>query len=116
MTKSFEVAIAIMLLLTFVFFTFEIYSSEYTPTEIPSEIKNLILIKAKEPDFRNLVENKDSENIYKLLYKDIDQKYIIKICDDSGCVFSDTDTLKYKRNLEYYFAEIDKTLVVSFLK
>lgn len=116
MTKSFEVSIAIMFLLSFVFFVMEIQSNEYKSTAIPENTKTLLLLKAQDTEFRELVNNKDSENVYRMLFNDIEQEFVIKICDKDNCVLNNKGTLKYKRELEYYFSEIDKTLSVCFTK
>lgn len=115
MTKSFEVSIAIMILLAFVFFVFEMYTLEYRAEEVPESARNLILNNAKDKDFRSLVENKDVDHIYQLLYNDIDQKFNIKICDkqEDDCVIKNTES-KFKKNISYYFGELDKTLYVLF--
>ena len=60
MTKSFEVSIAIILLLSFVFFVFEIRTLDYDQIEIPDYIRNIILNNVKDTQFRELLNNKDS--------------------------------------------------------
>lgn len=116
MTKSFEVSIAIMILLSFVFFVFEIYTLDYSPMELPEGTRNLLLNKAKDSEFRTLVDNKDVDNIYELLHSDIDQKYSIKICDsqENDCVLKDIGISKNKKIVGYYFANIDKTIYILF--
>ncbi|HOW29494.1 MAG TPA: hypothetical protein PK685_02370 [archaeon] len=116
MTKSFEVSIAIILLLSFVFFVFEIRTLDYNNIEAPEYVKNIILNNVKDTQFRELVNNKDSDNIYQLLYNDIDQKYTIKVCDYilDDCVIKDIGNYKNKSTISYYFIDINKTLYILF--
>lgn len=114
MTKSFEVSIAVMFLFLFVFFVFDIQNNKYEPTEVPEEIKSLILIKAKDSEFRNLIENENSENIYELLYNDINQKFGIEVCGES-CVYAGYEMDGKSKKIEYYFAELDKRFFIYLL-
>jgi len=113
MTKSFEVSIAILLLLSFVFFVYEIYTYEYKNYEFPEYINSLILVNAKDQNFRTLVNNKDVDHIYELLYKDIEQKYTIKICDalQDNCVVR-TDNLRKTKEIAYTFLDLNKTIYI----
>ena len=112
MTKSFEVAIAIILLLLFVFFLFETTNQRYQPNPIPEDAKNIISVNAQDLGFRELVSNNDVNNVYSLLYPQLDYKFNISICDwlNTDCKTKITSGFTKKREYVYYFADINKTL------
>ncbi|MFA5746367.1 MAG: hypothetical protein WCX82_03330 [archaeon] len=115
MTKSFEVAIAIILLLCFVFFLFESVSQEYKNTPIPEDLKNVILLNAKNSEFRGLVEESDVENIYSLLYPQMDYKFNVSICEwlSTSCITKELTGFTKKKEFVYYFADSNKTLHIQ---
>jgi len=115
MTKSFEVSIAIIILLFFVFFVYEMHRVNYRPIDVPEDVWNLIYIKSKNTEFRSLVTNNNVNNIYSLLYNDIEYNFSIKICEyiDDNCVIRD-EGYKFTRNISYYYVDLNKTLYVLF--
>ncbi len=117
MTKTFEVAIAILLLLSFVFFAIETYTSEYKAIEVPDYTRTLLLSKGQDDGFRHLVDGKDAENIYRLLYNDMDLQFGVRVCDgfEENCITSNSNWLHNpKKNISYYFYDLDKTLYLLF--
>ncbi len=112
MTKSFEVAIAIILLLLFVFFLFESIGQNYQGSPIPEEIKTIVQYNAEDSEFRELILNSDVNNIYALLYLQMDYSFNITICDwlNSNCQTKILTDFTKKREYVYYFSDINKTL------
>ncbi len=112
MTKSFEVAIAVILLLCFVFFLFESVNQEYKSVPIPDDVKSLVLSNAENEGFRQLVLNKDVDNIYSTLYPQMDYKFNVSICDwlNTDCQTKTVSGFTKKKEFVYYFADINKTL------
>ena len=115
MTKSFEVAISIILLLFFVFFLFEAINQNNFEKPIPDEIKTIILLEARDPGFRELVSNSEVDNVYSLLYPQIDYRFNVSICDwlNSNCENKELDNFKKKREYVYFFSDINKTLHIE---
>jgi len=115
MTKSFEVAVAIILLLCFVFFLFESISQEYKSVPIPEDLKNTILLNAKNPEFRELINNSDTDNIYSLLYPQMDYKFNVSICEwlNNECITKSITGFTKKKEFVYYFADFNKTLHIQ---
>jgi len=112
MTKSFEVSIAIILLLLFVFFLFETTNQRYQNNPIPEEVKTIILFNAQDLGFRELVNNNDVNNLYSLLYPQLDYKFNISVCDwlNTDCQTKDISGFTKRREHIYYFADLNKTL------
>lgn len=112
MTKSFEVAIAIILLLFFVFFLFESINQEYKNNPVPEEAKTIILLNAEDSGFRELVFNEDINNIYSLLYPQMDYAFNVSVCEwlNTDCQTKEIPEFVKKKEFVYYFADINKTL------
>lgn len=112
MTKSFEVAISIILLLLFVFFLFETINKEYSGKPIPEDAKTTILLESRDAGFRELVSNYDVNNIYSLLYPQMDYRFNVSVCDwlDSNCQTKTLSDFTKKREFVYYFSDLNKTL------
>lgn len=115
MTKSFEVAISIILLLFFVFFLFETINQNDFKKPIPEEIKTIISLEARDFGFRELVSKSDVNNIYSLLYPQMDYRFNVRICDwlDSNCKDKGIENFIKKREYVYFFSDINKTLHIE---
>lgn len=115
MTKSFEVAISIILLLFFVFFLFETINQNSFKKPIPEEIKTIISLEAKDSGFRELVSKSDVNSVYSLLYPQMDYRFNVKICDwlDSNCENKEIDKFTKKREFVYFFSDTNKTLHIE---
>jgi hypothetical protein len=115
MTRSFEVAIAIIMLLLFVFFLFESINQNYLGNQIPEEIKTVILFNAEDSGFRSLVANSDVNNVYALLYPQMDYRFNVTICDwlAVDCQTKYIEGFTKKREFLYYFADSNKTLHIE---
>lgn len=115
MTKSFEVAIAIILLLLFVFFLFETINQNYKNYPIPEEVKIIILYESKDMGFRELISKTDVNNVYAILYPQMDYKFNVSICEwlDTNCQTKNLTEFTKKREYVYYFADLNKTLHIE---
>lgn len=112
MTKSFEVAIAIILLLCFIFFLFENINQDYRSQPIPEDLKNTIISNAENNEFRELIVNDDVNHIYELLYPQLDYSFNVTICNgiDTSCITKTLSGFTKKKEFIYFFGEYNKTL------
>ncbi|HOZ35477.1 MAG TPA: hypothetical protein PLK55_00640 [archaeon] len=115
MTKSFEVAISIILLLFFVFFLFETINQKYSQNPIPEEVKTIILLEARDSGFRELISNSEVDNVYSLLYPQMDYRFNVSICDwlDDNCENRELENFAKKREFVYFFSDTNKTLHIE---
>ncbi|MFH0905898.1 MAG: hypothetical protein V1824_01010 [archaeon] len=115
MTKSLEVAIAIIILLFFYLTIISFSSSSNATSNINEEIRDYIYLNAKTSEFRSLVENNDINKIYELINSNTDYKINLKICDyiNSNCSsYSDISQFENIASYDYYFYDINKTIYV----
>ncbi len=116
MTKSIEVTIALMLLFLFILSASQI--SQNKRLTITQNTKDYIYLKMQEPGFRELVDEKDVNSVYEVMFPNVDMLFFVKICDHIGddCVSNNNEYLEYKnlRNINYYLADINKTTTIIF--
>lgn len=117
MTKSIEVTIALMILFFFIFSAIQI-NNRYTTLTINQSSKDYIYLRANDIVFREVVNNKDVNLVNNILYPHLDMEYFIRVCDyiNNNCIYNDDSYKEYKntKSINYYFADINKTLTVVF--
>lgn len=118
MIKTIEAVMAIVILLGFILILFNNYSySEYRENIIKNRTYDLLNLKAQDSNFRELIENDDSQAVYNALYNYISINFKVKICD-----FLDGDCISYSENepsensiihsVNYYFYKNNKILYI----
>jgi len=121
MIKSLEVVIAITILFLFIIVVFQsIEKPETNYNELTNKNYSLLLVKAKNSDFRNLINSSEINNVYNSLYEEIDTTYSIKICnslnlncEEYGQPIPSDSKLSV---VDYYFFDSNKTLsVISWI-
>jgi hypothetical protein len=117
MTKSIEVTIALMILFFFIFSAIQI-NNKYTTLTISQTSKDYIYLRAEDDNIRDVVNNKDVNLLNNIFYNHLDMEYFIRICDyiNTDCLYTDEAYKDYKntKSINYYFADINKTLTVVF--
>ncbi|MCK9292884.1 MAG: hypothetical protein WCY27_00210 [archaeon] len=121
MIKSLEVVIAITILFLFVIIVFQSVEKPQTNyNELTNKNYSLLLAKAKNSDFRDLVSGSEIEDVYNSLYESLDTTYSIKICNSQNLnceEFGETVPSDSKLSVvDYYFFDSNKTLsVISWI-
>lgn len=121
MIKSLEVVIAITILFLFVIIVFQSIEKPQTNyNELTNKNYSLLLAKAKNSDFRDLVSGSEIEDVYNSLYESLDTTYSIKICNSQNLnceEFGETVPSDSKLSVvDYYFFDSNKTLsVISWI-
>ena len=96
-------------------FLFEAINQNNFENPIPDEIKTIILLEARDPGFRDLVSNSEVDNVYSLLYPQIDYRFNVSICDwlNSNCENKELDNFKRKENMCISFQILTKHFILN---
>ena len=97
------------------FFLFETINQNYSGNPVPEEIKTVILLESRDSGFRELVSDSDVNNIYSLLYPQLDYRFNVSVCDwlDANCQTKIINDFTKKREYVYYFSDLNKTLHIE---
>jgi len=115
MIKIIEVAFATLFIFLFLMLLLQSQvRPEIKQDSLTSKINDLIKFKAQDNGFRELVNTKNTTNIYNLLSKDLDVSYFVKVCDyiNDNCKTTG-DSIPVNTTIssaDYYFYDSNKTL------
>jgi hypothetical protein len=118
MSKILEVAIAIILLLFFVFFAMELHTNEINNINY-EKYKDIVELKVQNESFREIVDDQNTYKVYKSLEPYIDTLYTVEICNyiNDDCKIENIDLLNSEiYSFDYYLADLNKTLYVIIKK
>ncbi|MDD3178660.1 MAG: hypothetical protein PHR26_04025 [Candidatus ainarchaeum sp.] len=118
MIKTLEAVIAITILLLFFLTISQTIDFSKTKTNtLEKNISKYVQINAEKDEFRQLIESKNSEEIYNTIFKNIENNYSVSVCDflNNDCnsyniIDQNGFTIKY---IDYYFYDINKVLNIG---
>jgi len=119
MMKTIEVVIAIVLLFFFVMFIIQNFTKPSTDIDLKTRtVEEMLLTKADNNDFQQLINNDNVADIYDDLSNDMETNFAIRLCSNLnntscegyGTVPTDTPI----KTVDYYFGIYNKTLSVIF--